>query len=249
MRFGLRRADDPRIVNTVAAIDALLRTDTATGPVWHRYNLDGYGEHDDGRAFDGTGVGRGWPLLTGERAHFELSAGRRDEADRLRRVMERQASDDGFFPEQVWDAADLPERELFNGRPSGSAMPLVWAHAEYIKLRRSLADGTVFDVPPQTLARYGASRPSAHDVWRLRHPRAALSAGRTLRIESLTPMTAVWTADRWANAHETRTVDQGLGVHVADLSTASLVAGATVEFTMRFDDLGWDGANHTVRVV
>ncbi len=46
------------------------------------------------------------------------------------------------------------ERELYFGRPSGSAMPLVWAHAEYIKLRRSLRDGRVFDMPPQTVDRY-----------------------------------------------------------------------------------------------
>jgi hypothetical protein len=48
---------------------------TATGPVWHRYNGDGYGEHADGREFDGTGIGRAWPLLTGERGHYELLAG------------------------------------------------------------------------------------------------------------------------------------------------------------------------------
>jgi glucoamylase len=61
VRFGLRSADDPRMASTVQVIDALLRSETATGPVWHRYNGDGYGEHDDGSPFDGTGVGRGWP--------------------------------------------------------------------------------------------------------------------------------------------------------------------------------------------
>ncbi|MDQ2899845.1 MAG: hypothetical protein M3Y07_08595 [Acidobacteriota bacterium] len=38
--------------------------------------------------------------------------------------------------------------------PSGSAMPLVWAHAEYLKLKRSLRDGLIFDQPPQTVERY-----------------------------------------------------------------------------------------------
>ncbi|MGH2604804.1 MAG: glycoside hydrolase family 15 protein, partial [Dehalococcoidia bacterium] len=59
VRFGLRAADDPRIVNTVKVIDAMLKSETATGPIWYRYNNDGYGEHDDGGPFDGTGVGRG----------------------------------------------------------------------------------------------------------------------------------------------------------------------------------------------
>jgi glucoamylase len=134
-------------------IDALLKVDTPGGPAWHRYNQDGYGEHEDGDAFDGTGVGRIWPLLTGERAHYELAAGRAEEARGLLRVMESFASDGGLLPEQVWDAPDIPARELYFGRPSGSAMPLVWAHAEHVKLLRSLRDGRVFDLPPQTVQR------------------------------------------------------------------------------------------------
>ncbi len=74
VRFGLRAPGDPRIRNTVRVIDALLKVDLPAGPCWRRYNGDGYGEHEDGRAFDGTGVGRPWPLLTGERAHYELAA-------------------------------------------------------------------------------------------------------------------------------------------------------------------------------
>ena len=76
VRFGLRAPDDPRIVNTVKVIDATLKVDTPRGPAWHRYQGDGYGEHADGGPFDGTGIGRAWPLLTGERAHYELAAGR-----------------------------------------------------------------------------------------------------------------------------------------------------------------------------
>ena len=158
VRFGLRAADDPRIVNTVKVIDALLKVETPCGPAWHRYNDDGYGEHDDGSPFDGTGIGRAWPLLTGERAHYELAAGRRTEAERLKRTMEAFANEGGMLPEQVWDAPDIPEQELFFGQPSGSAMPLVWAHAEYVKLRRSLHDGRVFDMPPQTVERYQVNK-------------------------------------------------------------------------------------------
>jgi glucoamylase len=74
VRFGLRAADDPRIRDTVKVIDTLLKVETPSGLTWHRYNDDGYGEHEDGAPFDGTGIGRGWPLLTGERAHYELAA-------------------------------------------------------------------------------------------------------------------------------------------------------------------------------
>ena len=140
VRFGLRAADDPRIVNTVKVVDATLKVDTPRGPVWHRYQGDGYGEHADGGPFDGTGVGRAWPLLTGERAHYELAAGRRDVAKQLAHALEALAGESGLLPEQVWDSADIPDRGLFIGHPSGSAMPLVWAHAEYVKLCRSLQE-------------------------------------------------------------------------------------------------------------
>ena len=80
VRFGMRSAHDPRILNTVRVIDHLLKVDLPQGPVWQRYNEDGYGEHEDGRPFDGSGIGRAWPLLTGERAHYEIAAGQIDEA-------------------------------------------------------------------------------------------------------------------------------------------------------------------------
>ena len=97
----------------------MLRARTETGPAWYRYNGDGYGEKANGSPFDGIGIGRPWPLLAGERAHYELAAGRLDVAVQLLGVMRAQASDGGMLPEQVWDGADIPERELFNGRPSG----------------------------------------------------------------------------------------------------------------------------------
>jgi glucoamylase len=55
VRFGLRAPDDPRILATIRAIAALLKVEFSTGPCWHRYNGDGYGEHADGSPFDGIG--------------------------------------------------------------------------------------------------------------------------------------------------------------------------------------------------
>ena len=93
VRFGLREAEDPRMCDTAKVVDALLRIETPVGPTWHRYNDDGYGEHEDGSPFDGTGIGRGWPLLTGERAHFELAAGRVESAEQLLKTMEGFANE------------------------------------------------------------------------------------------------------------------------------------------------------------
>ena len=168
VRFGLRAADDPRIENTVKVIDALLKVETPRGPSWHRYNGDGYGEHNDGGPFDGTGTGRAWPLLTGERGHYELAAGHAARAEQLAAAMEAFAGDGLLIPEQVWDAPDIAERELFAGQASGSAQPLVWAHSEYLKLRRSIREGRIFDQPPQTVARYagGEHTTTPYAIWR-----------------------------------------------------------------------------------
>ena len=105
--------------------------------------------------FDGTGIGRCWPLLAaGERGHYEVAAKNFPHAEKLVGAIESFANESGLLPEQIWESADLPEKNLYCGRPSGSAMPLVSAHAEYVKLRRSLHDRHVFDLPPQTVKRY-----------------------------------------------------------------------------------------------
>ncbi|MCC7326858.1 MAG: glucan 1,4-alpha-glucosidase [Burkholderiales bacterium] len=250
VRFGLRAADDPRIVDTVKVIDSLLKVDTPHGPAWHRYNDDGYGEREDGSPFDGTGRGRAWPLLTGERAHYELAAGRPDAARALMRAMIAFANDGGMIPEQIWDAPDIASKELFFGRPSGSAMPLVWAHAEYIKLLRSLRDGWVFDMPHQTVVRYakGKAQP-IRAFWRFNHKTHSFAAGRLLRIEVLAQAIVHWSGDGWRSAHDTATRDTGLGVHAADLPTARLAPGTKVKFTFYWHEAArWEDVDFEVLV-
>jgi glucoamylase len=249
VRFGLRAPDDPRIVGTVRIIDALLKVETPFGPAWHRYNDDGYGEHDDGSPFDGTGTGRLWPLLTGERAHYELAAGNREEAERLMKVMAAFANDGGMIPEQIWDSRDIPERELFFGRPSGSAMPLVWAHAEYVKLVRSLHDGRVFDTPPQTVERYVNKKTrSSLAVWRFNNKCRTMPAGRILRIEALSCAVVHWSSDGWQKVMDAETKDTGLGLHYIDLPTEKISSGS-IFFTFYWPDAAkWEGQDFNVLI-
>ncbi len=251
VRFGLRRPDDPRILSTVTAIDATLKAETANGPVWHRYGGDGYGEHEDGSSFDGTGVGRGWPLLAGERGHYELAAGHHSAAEALLATMARQTSEGGLIPEQVWDAPDIPERELFNGKPAGSAMPLAWAHAEYLKLARSLADRAVFDAPQQAVQRYSVEQVGSDLIpWRFNNKCRSLTRGLRLRVETLAPATVVWTPDAWTTQESVQSRDTGLGVHLVDLGTEALEEGRTIEFTFCWPEPGtWQGGNFCVTVV
>jgi glucoamylase len=250
VRFGLRAADDPRILNTVKVIDALLKTDMPAGPIWRRYNEDGYGEHEDGSPFDGNGIGRCWPLLTGERAHYELAAGRSNSARGLLTALQAFANDDGLLPEQTWDKQDIPERELFLGRPSGSAMPLVWAHAEYLKLCRSLADGRVFDMPPQTAKRYSlAEKPSDYTIWAFNHKIRKIEHGNTLRLFLSAPARVRWSTDEWTTSKENDTHDSTLGVHVADLPTRRLKTGTTIRFKIYWlADNSWEETDYAVEI-
>ena len=251
VRFGLRAPDDPRILDTLRAIDALLAVELPQGPCWYRYNGDGYGEHKDGSAFDGTGIGRPWPLLAGERAHYALAGGHRDEAEALLTVMENSTHGQSrLLPEQVWDSADIPSLELFRGKPSGSACPLVWAHSEYIKLRRSIRDGKIFDQPPQTVQRYQKEKPVRQIFgWRFNNKTRCVPRNKTLRIVLLSPSRVHWSTDRWQTSHDTDTRDTGLGTHILDMPTASLPVGGQVVFTFFWPDQNrWEGTDFEVIV-
>jgi glucoamylase len=245
VRFGLRPADDPRIRDTAKVIDALLKVETPNGTTWHRYNDDGYGEHEDGSPFDGAGIGRDWPLLTGE-----LAAGRVEKAKGLLTVLESFANEGGLIPEQVWDTQDIPKHELHFGQPSGSAMPLVWAHAEYLKLRRSLHDDRLFDQPSQTVQRYLKEKTVSPRLrWRFNHKLRSLPPGKILRIELMAPAVVHWTADGWKTCQDMKTYDAGLNIHLADLPTRPLPEGKQIKFTFYWPDAGhWEGKDFIVHV-
>jgi glucoamylase len=250
VRFGLRRADDPRMVNTLRAIDALLRVETPVGPCWRRYTEDGYGERADGSPFDGSGIGRAWPLLVGERAHFELARGELHEARRLLEVMQRFGGATYLLPEQVWDAPAIPARNLAPGAPTASACPLVWAHAEHVKLLRSLADGAVFDCPAQTRQRYlgGEVRPASM-TWRFESPLRRLRPSATLRIETRDRAVVRWSDDDWRSVRDAEALDTGVGVFVTDLPTAALEVGRSVRFTCFWPESArWEGRDFQVEV-
>ncbi len=164
--------------------------------------------------------------------------------------METLTSRGGLMPEQVWDSADIPALELVRGQPSGSAMPLVWAHAEHVKLCRSLADGAVFDTPPQPVKRYLVDKlPPRCAIWRADLPITTIAAGRVLRIDMLEAAVLHWSRDDWTRVTDTALHDTGLGLHVAEIPTAGLPAGTRILFTWRYQGSGtWAGANYSVEV-
>jgi glucoamylase len=248
VRLGLRGADDAIIRDSIKMVDALLKIDTPNGPVWHRYNGDGYGEHDDGRPFDGTGRGRAWPLLAGERGHFELVAGN-DPLPYLE-AMAAMTGPSGMIPEQVWDGAAVPERRLFPGRPTGSAMPLAWAHAEFIKLMISRHLGYPVDRPEAVWRRYGGRRSAAKcAVWCWHARIEQIDRGTALMIALPRAALVHWGINGWQTVADGETQETGLGLHGFKLDAATLSRARSIDFTFRWRDTqDWVGEDFHVAV-
>jgi glucoamylase len=249
VRLGIRAADDPLVLDSVAVVDHVLKRDLPQGPCWRRYNHDGYGQKDDGSAFNGTGVGRSWPILTGERGHYELASGR--DPKPFIAAMEKFANTGGMLPEQLWDAPDLPDGRMKFGEPTGSAMPLCWAHAEYISLVRSAHDGVGFDRIEPVFQRYVVkSEKGRHEIWTFGHPIRRVLPRKTLRLIVPAEATVTWSADGWANVHHLDATEiSALKLWFADLPTKDCASGTVIEFTFFWKDAQrWEGRNFPVAV-
>jgi len=248
VRLGLRSADNAVITGSVKMVDALLRDDTPAGPGWHRYTDDGYGEHEDGSPFDGTGRGRPWPLLTGERGHYALIRG--EDALPYLRSMAAAASAGGMIPEQVWDAEDIPARLLRRGKPTGSATPLAWAHAEFIQLAASLHLGHAADRPEAVWRRYQGRAPKISVAcWCEHAPITTAPANARLRVCLRASGAIRARIDDAAFGPPLPTRDTGLGLHAAEFSLAGLRPGQTIRFDYRMaPDNAWTGTERAVLV-
>jgi glucoamylase len=248
VRYGIRRPDDSVILDSLKVVDAILKVDTPMGPVWHRYNHDGYGQREDGGSYAGWGKGRAWPLLTGERAHFEFSAGR--DVKPFIRAIENFASATGLLPEQVWDERDQPDSHMFLGRPTGSAMPLMWAHAEYIKLLRSVSDGHVFDLIPEVANRYLGDRKACQlfEVWKPNRQVRLVKRGHRLRVQVPASFHLHWTDNEWRTVNDTPSEATAFGIEFVDISITA-AQQAPIRFTFFWPGTNsWEGRDYMVGV-
>ena len=256
VRYGIRRAGDPLMEDSLRVVDAVLKVDTPFGPCWRRYNHDGYGNGPGGAPFLGTGIGRAWPLLTGERAHYELAAGR--DARPYVQALERFGGRGALLPEQVWDE-NRPELDIHLGKPTGSAMPLVWAHAEYVRLVRSVADSAVFDRIAPVADRYLAHKGRGDlEIWKPTHQVRTVARGNTLRVQAPASFRLRWTCDEWQASQEADAKDGGVGMHYVDIR---IDGGQRAPLRFRFYWLepvslqgfggamgSWEGRDYTVDV-
>lgn len=155
VRLGIKRADNPNIVNSLAVVDKLIKQQTPHGPGWYRYNHDAYGETEDGGNYDGrNGKGRLWSLLTGERGQYELARGDRLAARKHLEAMMGFANDGMMIPEQVWDRSESPRPQFRFGEGTGSATPLAWSMAQFIRLAINLQIRRNAETPTGVADRY-----------------------------------------------------------------------------------------------
>ncbi len=76
-----------------------------------------------------------------------------------------------------------------------------------------------------------------------------MPADTVLRIETLASAVVHWSVDGWRTVQDTATHNTTPGVHVVDLPTTRLPAGASVVFTFRQPDAGrWEGSDFLVSV-
>jgi glucoamylase len=169
-RLGELPASDQDVLQSLPVVDATIEATTASGPGWHRYNGDGYGDGAaDGHPWapSGKGTGHLWPVLSAERGEQELQTGDRQMALTLLDGMERFAGGVGLVPEQDWELPDLAASPFGtdpttasigfqNGEPAGSAGPLTWSAGAYVRLLGDLVANRVLERPAATFDRYVA---------------------------------------------------------------------------------------------
>ena len=248
VRYGIRDPKDQHILKTLPVIDKLLKMDTPFGAVWHRYNNDGYGEKEDGSPFDGSGIGRAWPLLTGERGMYEFLAG--SSIDPCLKAMKGFANDGGMIPEQVWDAKDIPEKGLFKNSGTGSATPLVWAHAEYIKLLTSKKECRGCDIVDEVYRRYVVKKTKSNiNAWKINKPIKRIQASNTLRIVTSEIAILHWTKDNWKTIRDDTFEITGLGLFYIDIPAGTFQQGDACIFTFYYPVTDkWEGKDYILVV-
>jgi glucoamylase len=149
VRLGVKSPNDQLIRDSLALIDRMISVKTPVGEAWYRYNHDAYGEVRSGDKYDGrNGVGRLWTLLTGERGEYEVAAGDLVSARKRLGTLAGLANDGLMIPEQVWD------RNPGFGKGTGSATPLAWSMAQFIRLAMNIERGRNVETPKVVLDRY-----------------------------------------------------------------------------------------------
>jgi glucan 1,4-alpha-glucosidase len=273
-RLGELPANDPDVLRSLGVVDSVLLSPTPSGPGWHRYGVaddgstDGYGDcyepgptecSPNGAPWYGKFVGSGhtWPLLSGERAEQDLQTGDISDAVSLLESMQAMSSGLGLVPEQVWDDPDVPASPygsnpatasigFTTGKPAGSAAPLVWAQAQYLRLVQDLGARALVDQPEITTERYVAHGPPTALNLSITSPSpgAVTSGESTLVTGTTAPSATVVIASSQPTSPTNTTsvvgtISDGAGDFQATIPTPQGPTVITATATLGQDATGW----------
>jgi glucoamylase len=186
--------------------------------------------------------------LTGERGHYEIAAGR--DASPYLRALESFSQGIGLMPEQIWDGPDLPSTYLRLGGPTDAAMPLLWAHSEYVKLHRSASDGRVFDLVEPAYDRYVKRNGNRRviEIWKANRQVQTIHAGTLLRIQADSPFLLHWTSNDWQHSTDTRSQGTAIGIEFVDIPLPNQHQDP-IRFTFLWlEEDRWEGKDYIVNV-
>ncbi len=190
-RLGVKAPKDRYVEHSLLAVDQSLKVATPSGDMFKRYTFDGYGETADGAPWTGVGIGRPWPLLSGERGEYVL--GRGGNALPYLRTMARSANDGYMIPEQAWDQADPTAYNHVFGKGTGSAAPLSWAMSQYVRLAQGIGAGKVVETPDVVANRYARQAPPAAPQLSISSPTDLTTVtGGTVNVHGTTSAAAVY---------------------------------------------------------
>ena len=99
------------------------------------------------------------------------------------------------------------------------AMPLMWAHAEYIKLLHSVRDGKVSDLIARVAERYLGDRQGRQlfEVWKFTRQTGSVKHGYVLRIQAQAAFRLHWSDDEWRTVKDAPSSGTTLGADFVDI--------------------------------
>ena len=190
-RLGVKAPNDPYVAHSLAAVDESIKVATPSGDTWKRYTFDGYGETAEGAPWTGVGIGRPWPLLSGERGEYVLANG--GNALPYLQTMANTANSGYMIPEQIWDQADPTSFNHVFGKGTGSAAPLAWATAQFVRLAQGISGGKPVETPSVVADRYATGRtPTEPDLTVTSPTDLSTAASRDTHVTGTTSAAALF---------------------------------------------------------
>jgi glucan 1,4-alpha-glucosidase len=252
VRLGELSASDPDVLASLPVVDSTIESNTASGPGWHRYNGDGYGDgFNDGNGPNGhpwapgnKGTGHLWPALSAERGEQDLATGDPSDAASLLLSMQKFASGVGLIPEQDWEFPDLAASPFGtdptlasigfkNGGPAGSAAPLTWSAASFVRLASDLDANKNVMLPQATTDRYVKHTPPGTTPLTVTSPPDESAANGSVIVAGTTaPGNAVYISATNTDQSFATTTTSTIADAAGSFSVAVTVTGGTTVFNI-----------------